>query len=70
MRRWQRIRVFVLQGVNAVFGTALLWLGISSQLVPVAIVGGLLIAFALVLLVFTLRVGVSDPPQGSSRDRT
>lgn len=62
--------MFVLQGVNAVFGTALLWLGISSQLVPVAIVGGLLIAFALVLLVFTLRVGVSDPPQGSSRDRT
>ncbi len=64
MRRWQRIRVFVLQGVNAVFGIALVWLGISSDLLPVVIVGGVLIAFALVLLVFTLRVGVSDPKRG------
>jgi hypothetical protein len=69
MRRWQRIRVFVLQGVNAVFGIALVWLGISSDLVPVVIVGGLLIAFALVLLVVTLRVGVSDPKQGPADRR-
>ncbi len=60
MRRWQRIRVFVLQGLNAVFGIGLIWLGISSQLVAVAIVGGLFIAFAVVLLVFALRVGVID----------
>jgi hypothetical protein len=67
MRRWQRIRVFVLQGLNAVFGIALIWLGISSQLVAVGIVGGLLIAFALVLLVFTLRVGVNDPKGSADR---
>jgi hypothetical protein len=69
MRRWQRIRVFVLQGVNAVFGIALVWLGISSDLLPVVIVGGLLIAFALVLLVVTLRMGSGDPKQGPSDRR-
>ncbi len=61
--------MFVLQGVNAVFGIALVWLGISSDLVPVAIVGGLLIAFALVLLVVTLRMGASDPKQGPADRR-
>ncbi|MGN6273492.1 MAG: hypothetical protein ACTHMQ_10435 [Protaetiibacter sp.] len=50
--------------MNAVFGIALVWLGVSSQLLPVTIVGGLLIAFAVVLLVFTLRVGVTDPKRG------
>lgn len=69
MRRWQRIRVFVLQGVNAVFGAALIWLGVASDLVAVAIVGGLLIAFAVVLLIVTLRVGVSDPRPGGPGDR-
>ena len=69
MRRWQRIRVFVLQGVNAVFGAALIWLGVASDLVAVAIVGGLLIAFAVVLLVVTLRVGVNDPRAGGPRGR-
>jgi|GEM_PF-3363411 len=69
MRRWQRIRVFVLQGVNAVFGAALIWLGVASDLVAVAIVGGLLIAFAVVLLVVTLRVGVNDQKAGGPRGR-
>ena len=64
MRRWQRIRVFVLQGVNALFGIALVWLGISSDLLPVVIVGGVLIAFAVVLLVVTLRMGAGDPKRG------
>lgn len=61
MRRWQQIRVYVLQGLNAVFGGVLIWIGVTSNLLPVVIVGGLLIAFALVLLVLTLRVGVRDP---------
>ena len=69
MRRWQRIRVFVLQGVNAVFGIALVWLGISSDLLPVVIVGGVLIAFAVVLLVVTLRMGAGEPKQGPSERR-
>jgi hypothetical protein len=61
MRRWQRIRVFVLQGLNAAFGGVLIWLGVSSGIWVVAVVGGVLILFALVLLVFTLRVGVTEP---------
>ncbi|GMA89649.1 hypothetical protein [Homoserinibacter gongjuensis] len=56
--------MFVLQGVNAVFGIALVWLGISSDLLPVVIVGGVLIAVAVVLLVVTLRMGAGDPNQG------
>lgn len=69
MRRWQRIRVFVLQGVNVVFGIALIWIGIAAGIWGVALVGGLLLAFAAVLLVVALRMGVSDSPPPGRSDR-
>jgi hypothetical protein len=70
MRRWQRIRVLVLQGVNALFGVALIWFGVSSRLWPVVVVGAILIVIGVVLVVATLRIPVTDPkPPRDPADR-
>lgn len=53
--------MFVLQGLNAVFGIALIWIGISSELPPVVVVGGVLLVFAAVLLVLAWRAQTSQP---------
>lgn len=53
--------MFVLQGINAVFGIALVWMGVAADLLPVVMVGGVLIAFALVLFVFAWRAQTSEP---------
>ena len=70
MKRWQRIRVLVLQGVNALFGVALIWFGVSSSLWPVVVVGAILIGIGVVLVVATLRIPVTDPkPPRDTSDR-
>ncbi|MFT4029697.1 MAG: hypothetical protein QM675_07470 [Protaetiibacter sp.] len=61
MKRWQRIRVLVLQGVNCLFGGALIWLGIAASLWPVAVVGAVLLVIGVALVVTTLRIPVTDP---------
>lgn len=50
----------MLQGINAAFGIALVWLGLANQLWGVVVVGGTLIALALVLLVFAWRAQVTQ----------
>ncbi|PZQ88151.1 MAG: hypothetical protein DI534_11800 [Leifsonia xyli] len=72
MRRWQRIRVLILQSVNAAFGAALIWIGASSSLPPVVIVGAVLIVIAAALVIATLRVPVTNPKpprDGAPRER-
>ncbi len=61
MKRWQRMRVFVLQGLNAVFGVVLLVFGLANGLQPVAILGVVFIAAAIVLVVLAWRQRVTDP---------
>ncbi|RQP09467.1 MAG: hypothetical protein EAS51_11620 [Microbacteriaceae bacterium] len=69
MKRWQRMRVFVLQGMNGVFGVVLLVFGLWNDLQPIAIIGGVFIVAAIVLVVLAWRQQVTDPKPGAPRGR-
>lgn len=62
--------MFVLQGINVVLGIGLIWIGIANDLLPVVFVGGLLIAFALLLLVFAWRAQVTKPNASDPKRRS
>ncbi len=61
MKRWQRIRVFIFQGVNAVLGAGLIVLGLIAGLQPIVLLGIAFLVIAVVLIVLTLRMRVTDP---------
>jgi len=68
MKRWQRMRVFVLQAMNGVFGVVLLVFGLWNDLQPIAIIGGVFIVAAIALIVLAWRQQVTDPKQPAPRE--
>ncbi|QNO38284.1 hypothetical protein H4J02_04470 [Protaetiibacter sp. SSC-01] len=69
MKRWQRMRVFVLQGLNGTFGIVLLVVGLLNGLQPIAILGFVFIVAAILLVVLAWRQQVADPKPRERRDR-
>ena len=67
MKRWQRMRVFIFQGVNAALGVGLIVLGSIGGLLPIVLLGVAFVAMAALLVVLTLRQPVTDPKPQAPR---